>query len=52
MDFADRDDRAEEAESKKQEQLKAVDKGTNEWTPELASDSENAVCFCSLFPPS
>ena len=39
----DRDSRAEEAESHKQDQLDKAKKGTNEWKHELASDSESAV---------
>lgn len=46
--LADKEGRAEEAEAKKQEQLKAVKEGSNEWTPELASDSEVAVSFNTL----
>lgn len=39
----DNENRAEEAEAAKQEQLKKVKQGTNEWHDALASDSEADV---------
>jgi hypothetical protein len=40
---------AEHLESAKERSLKAQKEGTAEWTPELSSDSEAAVCIPDLF---
>lgn len=47
----DQDGRAEEAERHKQDQLKDVEQGKQEWKAELASDGEEAVSFPSLLLP-
>ena len=43
----DQEERAREAENKKQEQLREQKEGKNTWKGELASDSEHAVGLSS-----
>ena len=45
----DQEERAREAENKKQEQLREQKEGKNTWKGELASDSEHAVGLSFFF---
>ena len=50
MVMADNPDQASDNEKHKQDQLTKQKEGKGHWKPELASDSEEAVCLPSCFP--
>ena len=49
MTMADNPDQASENEKHKQDQLTKQKEGKGHWKPELASDSEEAVCPLPAF---